>query len=203
MTEGPDIDLGEEEDDDDDGEQGDPTAVAGPPKQLRSTDLKRLHRTWRRRTEGRVALLLDNVQTPFNVGSILRSAAALRVDHVWLAGATAPATHDRTRKTALGADRYLTFTTVEDPVAAVREAKADGYRVIGIELASGAVPLHEATMGGAVCLVVGHEDRGLTAPTLAACDQVAFIPQLGRIGSLNVATAAAIALYEARRRAWT
>ena len=51
--------------------------------------------------------------------------------------------------------------------------------------------------------IVGHEDRGLSAAVLAACDQVAFIPQLGRIGSLNVATATAIALYEVRRRAWT
>jgi len=173
-----------------------------PPKQLRSTDLKRLHRDWRRSTEGRVALLLDNVQTPFNVGSILRTAAAMRVDHVWLTGATAPATHDKTRKTALGADRYLTFTTLEDPVDAVRAARADGYRVVAIELADGAVPLQEAELTDHVCLVLGHEDRGVHATVLAAADGVAFIPQLGRIGSLNVATAAGIALYEARRRSW-
>ena len=58
-------------------------------KQLGSTDLKRLHREWRRRTEGRVALLLDSVQTPFNVGAIERTAAAMRVDDVWLSGSTA------------------------------------------------------------------------------------------------------------------
>jgi tRNA (guanosine-2'-O-)-methyltransferase len=176
---------------------------APPPKQLGSTDLKRLHRDWRRRTTGRVALLLDNVQTPFNVGAILRTAAAMRVDHLWLAGATASPGHERTRKTALGADRYLTWTMLDDPVAAVREAKAGGYRVVGIELADGGVPLPEADLDGDTCLVLGHEDRGVAAATLSACDQVAFIPQLGRIGSLNVSTAAAIAVYEARRRAWT
>ena len=179
-----------------------PSPAPGP-KQLRSTDLKRLHRDWRRSTDGRVALLLDNVQTPFNVGSILRTAAAMRVDHVWLTGATAPATHDRTRKTALGADKYLTFTTLEDPAAAVRAAQAEGYRVVAIELAAGAVTLQEAELTDSVCLVLGHEDRGVHAATLAACDEVAFIPQLGRIGSLNVATATAIALYEVRRRAWS
>lgn len=172
-------------------------------KQLRSTDLKRLHRGWRRQTDGRVAMLLENVQTPFNVGSILRTAAAMRVDHIWLAGATAPTTHDKTRKTALGADKYLEFSTVENPIEAVRQAKAAGYLVVAIELASGAVALHEADLDRDVCLVLGHEDRGVSAPTLAACDQVAFIPQLGRIGSLNVATAAAVAIYEARRRSWT
>ena len=84
-------------------------------KPLGSTDLKRLHRDWRRRTEVRVALVLDSVQTPFNVGSILRTAAALRVEHVWICGATAAPTHDRTSKTSLGADRFLTFSTVESP----------------------------------------------------------------------------------------
>jgi len=172
-------------------------------KQLGSTDLKRLHREWRRRTAGRVALLLDSVQTPFNVGAIERTAAAMRVDDVWLSGSTADPDHDRTRKTALGSERFLTFHRVESAVAAAEAARAGGYRVIGIELAEDAVPLPDADLTGDVCLVVGHEDRGLSAAVLAACDQVAFIPQLGRIGSLNVATATAIALYEVRRRAWT
>jgi len=172
-------------------------------KQLGSTDLKRLHREWRRRTEGRVALLLDSVSTPFNVGAIERTAAAMRVDDVWLSGSTADPDHDRTRKTALGSERFLTFHRVESAVAAVDAARAAGYRVIGIELADDAVALPDAELSGDVCLVVGHEDRGLATAVLGACDQVAFIPQLGRIGSLNVATATAIALYEVRRRAWT
>ncbi len=173
-------------------------------RQLGSTDLKRLHREWRRRTGStrRIALVLDNVQTPFNVGTILRTAAAMRVDHLWLAGATASPTADRTRKTALGSERYLTWTATDDAAAAVRAAHADGYRVVGIELADGANPLPTADLDGDVCLALGHEDRGLTAACLEACDEVAFIPQLGRIGSLNVATAAAIAIYEARRRSW-
>jgi tRNA (guanosine-2'-O-)-methyltransferase len=53
-----------------------------------------------------------------------------------------------------------------------------------------------------VCLAFGHEDKGLSPLTLAASDVVAFVPQLGKVGSLNVAAAAAIALYEVRRRAW-
>ena len=54
-----------------------------------------------------------------------------------------------------------------------------------------------------MCLAVGHEDHGLSKAGLAACDHVAYLPMLGRVGSLNVATAAAIAMYEVRRRAWT
>jgi tRNA (guanosine-2'-O-)-methyltransferase len=173
------------------------------PRNLGDTELKRLHRTWRRRTEGRVALLLDSVQTPYNVGSIVRLAAAYRVEHLHLAGATASLGASGSRKTALGADRYVPHTTHADLAAAIDAVKDDGLRLVGIELADGAVPLHEVAFGEDVCLALGHEDRGLSPLTLAASDAVAFIPQLGKVGSLNVASAAAIALYEVRRRAWT
>jgi tRNA (guanosine-2'-O-)-methyltransferase len=138
------------------------------------------------------------------VGAILRSAAAMRVSDVWLVGETPGPEHAKVGKTALGAERYLELHRIEgDGVAAVRAASAAGYTTIGVELADGARPLHELDLGPDVCLVVGHEDRGLTTATLDACDAVAFLPQLGRIGSLNVATATAIALYEVRRREWT
>jgi tRNA (guanosine-2'-O-)-methyltransferase len=170
--------------------------------QLDGTGMKRLHRDWRRRTGGRLALILDSVQVQFNVGTIVRTAAAFRVDHLWVAGRSAAPGDPKVGKTALGTERYLTWSVVEDPVAAVDEARTAGYRVVAVELATGAVPLHEIELGDAVCLVVGHEDRGLSAPALAAVDTVAFIPQLGRVGSLNVATAASIACYEARRQQW-
>src|SRR6202035_4551856 len=62
--------------------------ASGKPKQMRPTDVKRLNREWRRRTEGRLALLLDSVSQPFNVGSIVRTAAAFAVECIWLCGNT-------------------------------------------------------------------------------------------------------------------
>jgi len=171
-------------------------------KNLDGTGLKRLHRDWRRRREPEVALLLDSVQTPYNVGAILRTAAAYRVAHLWLAGATAPPTHSKTAKTALGTGRYLTWTICEDVSDAIDGIRAAGYGLVGVELADEAVPIHEIRLPDKACLALGHEERGLSATTLAACDAVAFIPQLGRVGSLNVATAAGIALYELNRRGW-
>ncbi len=169
--------------------------------QLDGTGMKRLHRDWRRRTNGRLALVLDNVANPFNLGSIVRTAAAERVNHLWIGGGTEPS-HDKVNKTALGTARYLTWTVTDDGPSAVQAAKAAGYRTVAIELTTDAIPLHQVEMGTDVALVIGHEDRGVTAATLAQCDAVAFIPQLGKVGSLNVATATAIAIYEARRREW-
>jgi tRNA (guanosine-2'-O-)-methyltransferase len=171
-------------------------------RNLGSTDLKRLHREWRRQATGRVALLLDSVATPANVGSILRTAAALRIEDVWLCGQTAGPEVGGTKKTSLGSERYLTFHAVVEPTVALAAVRSAGYRIVGIELAVGALPIHAADLTGDVCLAVGHEDRGLTAAVLQGADQLAFIPQLGRIGSLNVATAASIAMYEARRQGW-
>ena len=171
-------------------------------RQLDPTGLKRLHRSWRRRATAPVALILDHVQSPFNVGAILRTAAAFRVDHLWLVGDTAAPTSAKTAKTALGSQRFVDWTWQDTAAVAASAARGDGYRVVGLELTDDAVPLPELPVEGPVCLVVGNEDRGLPAATLAACDAVTYIPQLGRIGSLNVATASAIALYELRRRDW-
>jgi tRNA (guanosine-2'-O-)-methyltransferase len=174
------------------------------PRQLGPTDLKRLHRSWNRRTNQRLALLLDGVQSPFNVGAIVRTAAALGIDHLYLAGSTASPSHAKAGKTAMGTERYLSWTTFPSGPSALGAARDDGYAIIGLELAEGAVPLHQLVLAGsAACVAVGHEDHGLSPATLAGCDQVAFIPHVGRVGSLNVATATAIAMYELRRRAWT
>jgi tRNA (guanosine-2'-O-)-methyltransferase len=106
-------------------------------------------------------------------------------------------------RTALGTERYIQTSETATTAGAVAEARTQGYLVVGIELASGAAALHELDLSGDVCLVIGHEDRGIGRDALAACDTLGFIPQLGKVGSLNVATAASIAIYEVRRQHWT
>jgi tRNA (guanosine-2'-O-)-methyltransferase len=177
------------------------TAASGP-RQLGPTDVKRLNRSWRRLTSARICLLLDSVSQPFNVGSIIRTAAALGVEHIWLCGSSAAPQHPSARKTALGTERYLCFEQVSDAADAAAAASAAGLRVIAVELADGAVPLHAAALDGDVCLALGNEDRGCSPALLAAADLIAYVPQTGRVGSLNVASAAAIAVAEARRREW-
>src|SRR5262252_6270357 len=170
---------------------------SGAPRQLRATDVKRLNREWRRRTEGRLALLLDSVSQPFNVGSIVRTAAAFGAECVWLCGNTPPL-----GRTALGTDRFLQSFREPSPAAAAKAAAEAGFRVVAVELASSAVPLAEAPLVGDVCLAIGNEDHGCSPALLAAVSAVAYIPQTGRVGSLNVAVAAAIAMAETRRREW-
>jgi tRNA (guanosine-2'-O-)-methyltransferase len=192
--------------DDIDSEAEAPSVAAGSggtPRQLRPTDVKRLNREWRRRTGARLALLLDSVGQPFNVGSIVRTAAAFGVESIWLCGNTPDLNTPAVGKTALGTDRFLTAHREPSPAAAVKSAVGEGFRVVAVELASGAVPLFDAPLDGDVCLVIGNEDHGCSPALLAAVSAVTYIPQIGRVGSLNVAVAAAVALGEARRREWT
>jgi len=174
----------------------------GPPRQLRPTDVKRLNREWRRRTEGRLALLLDSVGQPFNVGSIVRTAAAFGAECAWLCGNTPPLETPAVGKTALGTGRFLEAYREPSPAAAAKAAAEAGYRVVAVELASGALPLAEAPLDGDVCLAIGNEDHGCSPALLAAVAAAAYIPQPSRVGSLNVAVAAAIAMAEVRRREW-
>src|SRR6266487_4063870 len=74
--------------------------------------------------------------------------------------------------------------------------------IFAVELADGATALHDADLGGDICLAFGNEERGCSAALLEAAELVVYIPQPGRVGSLNVSAAAAIALAEARRAEW-
>lgn len=172
-------------------------------RNLGATEVKRLQREWRRRTQRPLTLILDSVQTPYNVGAIFRTAAAYRVDHLWLTGASASPHHDGARKTSLGTERLVTWSEAESPAAAASAAREAGMEVVGLELATAARPLGEAAFAAGVCLIVGHEDRGLSSGALAACDRFVYVPTPGKVGSLNVGTATAIALYEVRRQEWS
>src|SRR5215475_7200437 len=97
-----------------------PGAARGPPvtRQLGPTEVKRLNRFWRRLAQARVCLLLESVSQPFNVGSIIRTAAAFGVERVWMCGEVADPAHPSARKTALGTGRFIRF----DSAASVAEA---------------------------------------------------------------------------------
>ncbi len=171
-------------------------------RQLRDVEVKRLNREWRRATAVRLGLILDGVAGPFNVGSILRTAAALGLEQVWLAGPSATPHHPAVRKVSMGTERLLEWHHGMTTLEAVDAARAEGLRPVALELCEGAAPLHEAALAADLCLVVGNEDKGLSAAVLAACDAAAYLPQPGKVGSLNVAVATGIALAECRRREW-
>jgi len=153
----------------------------------------------------RVVVVLDNIRSLYNTGSILRTADAAGVERVVLCGITPrPDQGSRQRraiaKTALGAEDTVRWEYEPDAGAAVAKLAAEGYHTAVVETSPTAVSLFEWTPTWPVCLVFGHEVEGVSSDFLARVDTVIRIPMLGQKRSLNVATAAGVVLYELLRR---
>ena len=153
----------------------------------------------------RVVVLLDNIRSLYNTGSILRTADAAGVERVVLCGITPrPDQGSRQRraiaKTALGAEDTVPWEYQADTAGALRKLAADGYQLVAVETAADAVNLFEWTPRWPVCLVFGHEVEGVSPSLAPHVDAVIRIPMLGHKRSLNVATAAGVVLYELLRR---
>ena len=152
-----------------------------------------------------VVVLLDNIRSLYNTGSVFRTADACGVERLMLCGITPrPDQGSRQRraiaKTALGAEDEVRWEYELETATALRRLKADGYQLVAVEPEADAVNLFEWTPQWPVCLVFGHERVGIAADLVAHLDAVVRIPMLGKKGSLNVATAAGVVLYELVRR---
>ena len=144
-------------------------------------------------------VVLERVGDADNVGAIFRSAAAFGADVVLTGPACADPLYRKAIRTSMGAALTLPFAAAEPWPATLIELARDGWAVAALTPATDAMPLREfasATRPQRVALVLGHEGEGLTDAALAACEFRVRIPIRPSVDSLNVATAAAIALYE-------
>lgn len=148
-----------------------------------------------------VALLLHNIRSAHNVGSVFRTADAAGVRHVFLTGYT-PRPTDRfgvvqkdIAKTALGAQEYLQWEYYKSPAPLLRKLKKDGWQIVGIEQDARARDYQTFKAAGTTVFVVGNEVLGLSKPLRDMCDILVEIPMRGRKESLNVSVAAGIILF--------
>ena len=166
-------------------------------KPLYGTPLKRFLRDYKRAHPLRhdVVLLLQSVEYPVNVGSIFRVAEAARVTELILTGITPTPPHPTIDKVGRFKSSRVSWRYEDDPAAPIAALKAEGYTIVAVELAQDAVPYQDYQYPEKTCLVVGHEDHGVTKATLALCDTAVFLPMYGKGRSLNVHVALSIVLY--------
>lgn len=148
-----------------------------------------------------VAVLLHNIRSVHNVGSIFRTADALGVSEMWLSGYT-PMPLDRfgrprndVAKVALGAEKTIPWHVADNPAAFIRQWKKKGFLVVAIEQASRAVDYKTVRIRGPVLFIVGNEVDGIEKNLLRLADVVAEIPMRGAKESLNVSVAFGVGLY--------
>ena len=144
-------------------------------------------------------LLLDQVTDPHNVGAILRSAAAFDVGAVIATDRNAPGESGVMAKAASGALEVVPLITVTNLVQAIETIKKAGYWIAGLDGAAKQT-IAEAKLDKTTALVLGAEGSGLRRLTTEHCDFLVKLPMSGRIESLNVSNAAAVALYDLYRR---
>lgn len=148
-----------------------------------------------------MVVVLDNIRSLYNTGSIFRTADGAGVERMVLCGIT-PRPDQGGRqsraiaKTALGSQDSVPWEYEADARNALSRFKADGFQTVAVETLPDAVDLYEWTPRWPVCLVFGHEVEGVSDSLAAHADTVLRIPMLGQKRSLNVATAAGVVLYE-------
>ena len=145
-----------------------------------------------------LTVVLDNVRSQNNIGSVFRTGDAFRVERICLCGICSTPPHRDIHKTALGAEDSVDWTYYEESIDCVRELKGQGYKVYSIEQVDDSVMLDSITgdMGDRIAVIFGNEVEGVQEELLPLCDGSIEIPQQGTKQSLNVSCAAAIVLWE-------
>ncbi len=167
---------------------------------LIGTDLKRFLRDYRRThaATANIVALLQSVEYPANVGSIFRLADGAGVSELVLTGITPTPPNATIDKVGRYKSLRLPWRYEADPLPAIEGLRGRGYQIVAVELTDDALPYHQFHYAEKTCLIVGHEDHGVTRATLAACDAAVFVPMYGKGLSLNVHVALAVVLYHIR-----
>ena len=145
-----------------------------------------------------VVIVLDEVRSMHNVGSVFRTADSFLMEAIYLCGYTPQPPHRDIQKTALGATETVAWKHFQHTLEAVEDLKHHGYRIYSVEQAHHSIALHEFKLEPQTkyAFVFGNEVEGVNETVIAASDGVLEIPQLGSKHSLNIAVSAGIVLWE-------
>ncbi|WP_124978991.1 RNA methyltransferase [Nonlabens xiamenensis] len=168
-------------------------------RKLRNDELDRLSSDrFRESDKTPLTIVLDNVRSLNNIGSVFRTADAYRVEKIYLCGITAQPPHKDIRKTALGATESVAWEYVEDTLEAVELLQQQGYITCAIEQAEASSNLYDfpAKKNQSIAVILGNEVKGVQQEVVSACDHVIELDQFGTKHSLNISVCAGIVIYD-------
>lgn len=145
-----------------------------------------------------VTIVLDNIRSQHNVGSIFRTADAFRIERIHLCGITATPPNREIQKTALGATESVEWSYFSSTLGSINELKTKGYVIIAIEQAVGSIDIADIQVikKEKTAIVFGNEVHGVSDEVMEVCDMCIEIPQFGTKHSLNVSVSAGIVIWE-------
>lgn len=172
-------------------------------KKLKITEMQRLSaEQFKEEKKTPLVVVLDNVRSLHNVGSVFRTADAFLVEALYLCGITSTPPHAEIHKTALGAENTVSWTYFDDTHKAVEQLKANGYTVLAIEQAQGStlLPHMQLDNNQKYAVILGNEVKGVQQSVVDNCDGCIEIPQYGTKHSLNVSVTSGIIIWEVFKR---
>lgn len=144
-----------------------------------------------------IIVVLENIRSAYNVGSIFRTADAFLIEGLYICGYTAQPPHKEIKKTALGADETVFWKYTKEITEVIQELRDKGFKIYAIEQAENSLLLQQLNFKDEkVAVIFGNEVSGVEQSTIALCDGVIEIPQMGMKHSLNVSVAAGVVLWE-------
>lgn len=148
----------------------------------------------------KLIVVCDNIRSALNVGAVFRSSDALGVSKIFLSGITPTPDDKKVAKTALGAEKTVEWEHVWNTVETLKRLKKEGYEIVSLEEARGAVWYFDVKLPKKMCLILGNEVDGVSREVLKMSNVITKIPMLRTKESLNVATAFAVAGFDFLRR---
>jgi len=145
-----------------------------------------------------VVVVLNNIRSLYNVGSIFRTADGVGLEKLWICGITGHPPNNQISKTALGAQETVAWEYREDPISVVKELKQNGYKIVLLEQMEGSRPHDQFKPDFPVCLVLGNEIEGVSDGIASYCDAAIEIEMAGLKNSLNVSVAFGVIAYRFR-----
>ena len=167
-------------------------------RKLKITELNRLNSEEFKQTKKiPLVVVLDNVRSLHNVGSVFRTSDAFLVQAVYLCGITATPPHAEIHKTALGAENTVDWKYFEKTIDAIRELKQEGFHIAAVEQAENSILLDDFRIKETpFAIVLGNEVKGVDQDVMNLCDSCIEIPQFGTKHSLNVSVTSGILIWE-------
>ena len=146
-----------------------------------------------------VYVILDNIRSALNTGSIFRTSETAGIDKLFLCGITPYPPHSKLAKTALGTIEHVNWEYQKSAIEVIHSLKKEGFTIISVEVDPRAVPYSSIRYPEKTCLIMGHELIGVNQDILNESDYIAQIPMHGEKNSLNVAVSYGIVVYESIR----
>ena len=172
-------------------------------RKLRITEMNRLSvDEFKESDKLPLVVVLDNVRSLYNVGSVFRTSDAFRIEAVVLCGISACPPNNEIHKTALGAEDSVDWKFYDDTMDAVKDLHKDGYFIYSIEQVTDSTMLHEAPIDSSkkYAVILGNEVKGVRQDVIDASDGCLEIPQFGTKHSMNVSVTAGIVIWEMARK---